>query len=543
MISRKVLKEILQLPLGPYYDRHVLDSKACQFTRGRQLTLYSFVLEHDGRVIGLDESERPEGGNRKFRFRGILNIANPEWLSEFGVKMVEAELNLRWTEWSVREGERRGPSLTLEGLFGNRLLRRRNSSLKNDDGCELSLKVQGERGMPAVFILSEKAPQGLLWTSNDWNRQYEVLTMDVVTYSLSENYFWRYRLLALMKKIYGEHLCIPVEELDPEWFTKQYLHYFAYPKEHRHQRLICDSGDSDLDEERNPRTPRQHLHVHKSEILGLFATHADWLVTHTVSEKEFMINIKAWDKFSQRVKKERRDAARNGISWGWPVGQERGADDLSLSASSEEEEDIVKRNPVIGKSISTVRRKLEIARKKKSRRKGIVESSSSGSESDAGGPAYASDWSYPSDSVWGSDELIVVDKDVIKAIPPQLRVIPDPPDADGRWRCPLPDCPYEIDLRNLRQDKCQNVTRAIAWRIMQKEWHSVWDETVREGWEQMVNNHYSDHFAEVGVKWGTRDSFEWVDPPVKHESDHIQGHLPPRGSLRGESTVAVLHID
>ena len=53
----------------------------------------------------------------------------------------------------MREGERPKPPLTLEGLFERKLLRRRNSSFKNDDGeCELSLKIQGERGMPAIFM-------------------------------------------------------------------------------------------------------------------------------------------------------------------------------------------------------------------------------------------------------------------------------------------------------------------------------------------------------------------------------------------------------
>jgi len=53
----------------------------------------------------------------------------------------------------MREGERPFTQLTLKGLFGGRLLRRRNSSFRNDDGeCELLLKIQGERGMPAVFM-------------------------------------------------------------------------------------------------------------------------------------------------------------------------------------------------------------------------------------------------------------------------------------------------------------------------------------------------------------------------------------------------------
>ena len=49
MISRKILDEILQDPLGPYYDEDVLGEIS---PRQCQLVLYSFVLEHNGKVIG-----------------------------------------------------------------------------------------------------------------------------------------------------------------------------------------------------------------------------------------------------------------------------------------------------------------------------------------------------------------------------------------------------------------------------------------------------------------------------------------------------------
>lgn len=549
MIRRKVLHEILQDPLGPYHEKDVL-GKDCQSSGRCQLVLYSFILEHNGRVIGLDESETPLDGpgedKRKFRFRGILNIGDPEWLSEFGVKIVEAELNLRLKEWCMREGERPKTPLSLKSLFNGKLLRRKNSSFRNDDGeCELLLKIQGERGMPAVFMHSRKAPEGLLWTSKDQNRKYEVLTMDVASYSRSENYFWRYRLLDIMDKICKKRGDIDsIKKQDPDWFTRQYLRFFAYPKEDRHRRLIHDSDDSDLDDEGNPRTPRQLLHVHKSEILGLFAAHSEWIINQEISRPGIKLNVKAWEAFSQRVKKERRDAAKNGVSWGWPVGQEHRADDFPSSASSEEEgSDENAANLVIGKSKEVVKRKRKIAKRKKP--KGRVESSASESESDPEGHAYASDWSVPSDSAWESDELNVDDQDVRDAIPWELRMLPDPPDADGRWRCPLPNCLYEVDLRNLTEDECWNVDRAVAGYILQKRWRNVYqDGTVLEGWLQMVRNHYDDHFTEVGVRWAdhTRNHAEWIRPPEKRDGDHVRGPLPLKGSLRGEATVPVVHI-
>ena len=134
--------------------------------------------------------------------------------------------------------------------------------------------------------------------------------------------------------------------------------------------------------------------------------------------------------------------------------------------------------------------------------------SSSESESGPEGHAYASDDSSESSdsgSALGADEVLDAgdqDQDVLNAILWKLRMLPHPPDADGHWRCPLSTCLYEIDLRNLTEDECWNVDRAVAGYILKKRWHNVYqDETVLEGWLQMVRNHYDVHFAEVGVTW------------------------------------------
>lgn len=171
MITRRVLRELLQRPLGPYHDKDVL-SEECRLSGQSKLVLYSFVLEHEGRVIGLDQSETPLEGrredHRRFRFRGTLKIGDPDWLSDWGVKLVEAELDLRWSERAMREGERRGPPLTLKELFGNKLLKCSGSALRDgDDECELLLRIQGERGLPAVFMRASRVKDELLWTSKD----------------------------------------------------------------------------------------------------------------------------------------------------------------------------------------------------------------------------------------------------------------------------------------------------------------------------------------------------------------------------------------
>ncbi|KAI6046518.1 hypothetical protein EDC04DRAFT_1479360 [Pisolithus marmoratus] len=556
MINRRALQELLQRPLGPYHDKDVL-SEACRSPGQPKLFLYSFVLEHNGRVIGLDQSETPlEGGgedHRKFRFRGTLKIGDPDWLSDWGVKLVEAELDLRWAECAMREGWRRGPPLTLKGLFDNRLLKYSGSERHDsDDDCELLLRIQGERGQPAVFMRADPAKDGLLWSSKDQFRQYEVLTMDVATYSFSENYFWRYRLLALMQKIAEQYRYVPIETRDPGWFVDKYIMDFAYPEEDKQPRTIYDSADSDLDEERVPRTPRQPLLVHKSEILGLFAAHAEWLVTNEVARRNKIFDVKVWDRFRKRVKRERREAARNGGIWGWPVGQEPQVEDLMSSASSEEEEEedednIVKRNPVIGKPTPLVQRKLDIARKKRLANKKRIESSASESESDVQGHAYASDFSGDSESPWEPDESPTVDKEVLRLVPWQFTVPPDPPDATGRWQCPLPSCRYKIDLRHLTEENRRGVDDTVIRHIVRKEWRNVYmDDRVMDGFLQMVRNHYDGHLVEVGVRVvreGRRERLERIEPRQEGAESHSsRGRLPPKGSLRGESTATMFHV-
>ncbi|KAI6168878.1 hypothetical protein EDD17DRAFT_1465130 [Pisolithus thermaeus] len=506
MISRRVLQELLQQPLGPYHDKDVLN-EACRPPGQPKLFLYSFVLEHNGRVTGLDQSETPLDGqvedHRKFRFRGTLKIGDPDWLSDWGVKLVEAELDLRWSECTLREGGRRGPPLTLKELYDNGQLQYSGSEHRDSsDDCELLLRIQGERGQPAVFMRADPAKEGLLWTSKDQFRQYEVLTMDVATYSFSENFFWRYRLLALMKEIVDRYRYVPIESRDPEWFVDKYIQDFAYPEGGKHPRVIYDSADSDLDEERVPRIPRQPLHVHKSEILGLFAAHAEWLVTNEVARRHKIFNVKVWDKFRKRVKKERREAARNGVVWGWPIGQESRVEDPISSASSEEDEDyIVERNPVIGKPTPLVQRKLEIARKKRLSGRKRIESSTSESESDVQGHAYVSDFSGDSDSPWEPEEFPTADKEVLRLVPWQFTIPPDPPDATGRWQCPLPSCQYNIDLRHLTEENKKDVDDRIIRRLMQKDWQNIYmDNMVVRGFLQMVRNHYGSHLSEFGVK-------------------------------------------
>lgn len=504
------------------------------------ISLTSFGLS----FVSLDESEqpldRPGVDNRKFRFRGVLRVAEPDWLSDFGVKIVEAELNERLAELCM--GSRIRESITLEDLFRAKVLDSHKTSNENNEenGLYLSLRIQGERGLPAVFmgckyyILCDiyfdivfYSPSSTPWapmelqrpvgiqTSPKWltsllpsNRQYEVLTMDVSTYSRSENFFWRYRLLALMEKIvHGLHFPVPLSKRDPHWFVEKYMERFAYPQKDIHRRLIYDPNDPDLDEDGETiQTPRQLLHVHKSDILSLFAAHAEWFLTNEAARRRSIIDIKVWDSFCKLVRKERQEAARNGIRWGWPVGEEPCMDHLSSSASNEEDEvDIVERYPVTGKSNDIIRRKLERTRKKHIVMD-VLEETSSDSTSEVEGHEYADEFSDETDAEWEPKGIGAVDPSIIHAIPWQLQTPPDLPSADGRWQCPMQNCQCEIDLRNITEEMGRGVEEETITYIMRKHWTNVYmDKNVLRGWRQMIHKHYEKHLVEVGLRYVIRE--------------------------------------
>ncbi|KAH0832042.1 hypothetical protein J3R83DRAFT_12949 [Lanmaoa asiatica] len=505
MINRKVLEDLLQLPLGPYRDCDILHETECQMKGLNELVLYSFILEHSGHVTGLDESERPLVGrdNRKFRFRGILKIANPNWLSDFGLRTVETDLNLRAKERALREGERSPPQLTLEDLFESGLLTRSDDATwRKEDETKLTVRIQGEKNLPAIFMHSSRVPNGLLWNSKAHNRNYQIATMDVETYSRSENFFWRWRLLALMDKISKKYLYIPTKKRTPGWFVEKYIAGFACPPADQHRRLIFDEEDTDVDEMGKTVTPRHLLKPHTSEILGLFAAQAEWFITNNEVKRKKLFDITSWEKFAKAVRKQRKEAARRGVRWGWPEGEEVEESSDADEGSEVDLGKLVSENPVIGKSNETVVRKLQLARTKSGRDTKPGFSSDSGSEGDApGGAEYASDFLESSDGEGDDSDHRLAEEEAVDHIPWQLQLPPLLPDVDGRWWCPLQECNHQIDLHDLTEEEVRGIPDELVGYILQKQWHNAaYDEKVLQGFRLMVTNHYLKHFEERGVK-------------------------------------------
>ncbi|KAG2159851.1 uncharacterized protein EDB93DRAFT_1244623 [Suillus bovinus] len=524
--QRKIVEELLRPPFGPYRDEEVLSAE-CQSKSGKTLVLKSFQLAFNDEIIGLDESEQPLGtgevDTRQFRFRGNLSIRSPGWLSQVGVKRVEAELNLRANTRSMCAGQRPPATITLEELFNRKTgYLGRPPAPGDDDELELRLQIQGFRNFPALYMTSKLVPDGLLWHSKDCNRTYEVATMDVYTFQLSENFFWRYRLLALMTKIVGEGRT-PLEKRTPEWFVSQYLERFAHPASDEYERLIYDSTDSDIidvDEGRT-RLPRHPRRIHRRDILGLFAAQSEWFVTDNEVKRKRIFPFKPWNAFRKEVRKARWQAARNNVIWGWPIGCQN-QPDLASEPDGEEGDDeddedgedtrnMVERNPVIGKTNEIVRRKIDKAKTRRTlpfaqRDNGSGLSSSSSDELDpAMAHAYMSDFSRDSSSVASDSSDESVDERLLEfgeLIPRQLSQVPELPGPDNRWWCPVPGCGHMVDLQRLTRDDIKSLSATTVFYLMERKWRSIReDERAKKCFFEMVSKHYEDHFTDLGLRF------------------------------------------
>lgn len=354
------------------------------------------------------------------------------------------------------------------------------------------------------------------------DRQYEVATMDSYTFQRSENFFWRYRLLVLMKKIVEEdpkRTSLP--KRTPEWFVSQYIQRFAHLPSEEHERLIYDSDDSDISDNGTTRLPRHPRRIHRSDILQLFAAQSEWFVTdnairHYTSK---LLPLRPWDQFRKAVRKARWQAGRNNVVWGWPIGREHDPDlesEPGMEVEKDDDDDdsdddiraVVTRNPVIGKANEVVRRKIKKAKTQPSTRRIVSSpSSSSSSSADEADPvtahAYISDFSEESSvASESSDEGVDAHlREFELLIPPQLFQVPDLPGPDNRWWCRVLGCDYLIDMQNLKQENVQGLPGDSVFYLMQKKWRSIReDKRAQSCFLEMVSVHYKTHLERLGLE-------------------------------------------
>jgi hypothetical protein len=205
------------------------------------------------------------------------------------------------------------------------------------------------------------------------NRKFEVKSLDVETHSLSEIFFMRYRLVALMQAIIAtDPNETDIEDRTIDYFVDSYKGRFAagYEGKNIFHRLIFDPDDPNVDSDGNT-TQRRHLRpVHRAEVRGIFASQAEWILKDQLDRKEKnFLNVKSWHQFCQHAVVGRRQAKKKNKRWGRAYEEDSDADDSYGGGQID-----FRKAGVSGEKIDEYKRLLErkIKKKRKGKRKSRV---------------------------------------------------------------------------------------------------------------------------------------------------------------------------
>jgi hypothetical protein len=120
-----------------------------------------------------------------------------------------------------------------------------------------------------------------------------------------------------------------IYERTPNFFVNEYLKRYAFTDEHRHFRLFSRDDDDDVDDEGFATTPRHPRHVSRYEVLGVFASVAEWILADSLLMKTNLfkqeVDAVAWYEFIRKVVRPGRCASKG--EWGMPYGMEFDPDD------------------------------------------------------------------------------------------------------------------------------------------------------------------------------------------------------------------------
>lgn len=435
------IRELISEPFGPYMDEQFL-TDACKTTPSRILSLKGLMLECRGKPTGLTELEPLNIESRPtdpVRFRGVLEIGNLSWITAEGQKQLQDSIRRKWGK--KNKGTAPCPSLSL--IYKSPIAR----------GDKVRVWIQGYKNMSAGYLTSDLVPMGLMLTTRDRNRHYEVLSMDIETYTRSELYLDRYRLLNTMTHIASQDPSVPPVKRDITFFVKGYFQHCAYPEHAKTQRLLCKARDKDLIDPaqgllRRPRLLRQ---VHRAEVYAAFAEHAEWIrdEQRARQKQRRIIDLDVWNAFIKDAKLQRVKASRHGVQWGVPAGYY--ASDAEEDQEDEEEEVEMEVNPPRQHSSSPEIQPEPSGRTKRSAPSALplVRPNSRPRLSKPRpnhGDIYDSDFSQPSSpsSSASASSLSSPDPDILDSYPPwgleRARI-----GADLIWTCPQ-GCGFQLNM-------------------------------------------------------------------------------------------------
>ncbi|GBE77954.1 hypothetical protein SCP_0108360 [Sparassis crispa] len=548
--------DLLDQPFGPYRDGDIL-TETCKSVPTGVLELENVMLECGGEPIGLTECEpcQPEYAVSRIRaygvrFRGVLKVKKLTWLTPWARKVLEDDVRNRDVQSRISSGGVARSTLTLDNIYARRLT--------------IKVVVQGVKNMPAIYLFSKLVPNGLLLTSRDRNRQYEVKTMDVSTYKPSRLHLHRYRTLKVMQQLIkldkqtntDDPDGTPVIERTVFWFADLYLKHMAYAASASKQRFVYTSSDSDIEPDTNGQLKegrqRTLRHLPRAEVLSLLATHAEWILADHSKRKKKYLNQDAWAEWVVDVRRGRREARNADVRWGVMDDAQLPAT-LTPEGSDADEDDI----PAMPRRRGKAKKQKKQTQTPSSRTLSTASGSRSTTHHDvsrygkntsinAPNPTtlrtYDSDFSpestppaSPSSSSASlpSRPSTPPNPEIMALLPIEFMYPPLLP-LHFRWVCPAADCRYMINLLDMSDENCKALSDEDVRKMKAGGW-VIRDRWVRRCFKTMVSAHYDDHLDQMGiVMWQEKKQWKigWKKP--QHHPP-----WPPRRELPATSHKGV----
>lgn len=509
-------------------------------------------------------------------FRGVVEIERLDWLSPRGKALVLEDLRQRDIKIHSHTANHPTSDLTLEAVY------RRDPVIRSTGkGRTIKLLIQGEKRMTALFMtckfgqsVGPLSPTLTSWILSGYNahgaaphdrrqvslnciafmlhhpharsraRRYEVASMNIELFNLSQNFLTRYRLVAAMRFIVDfDPDKTKIEHRDINYFVDGYMARCAagYETDDAHslrpshinyqKRLIFNPAHS---ADGTASKPRHLRRLHRSEITGLFAAHAEWILHDqlNLSPQKKFLDIESWAAFCRTVAADRRQAKAQGIRWGRASAEDSDTDgtdgevDFARVGLPAAQEKIFRDR--LEDTLRNMRKKARASSLAKNRKKvwactlllsnhsfiwAQQAASVAPSVSDHESPmevevemeaTFDSDFSVPSSSSAPSSSDEDGDSeppnpDIAALLPPEIWVPPRLPGYDFRWRCPVDRCSYVIDMLHLTAENTRSLRPNTALLLQKKRWTNLTSSPVLNAFHDMVDDHYKDHLARVGL--------------------------------------------
>ncbi|KAI9512594.1 hypothetical protein F5148DRAFT_1162695 [Russula earlei] len=545
MYSEKLLRKLLACPFGPYLEETVLSDR-CKFTPTRPLSLEDFQMAYNDEPMGFDRTEfdsdstplnvahlPPIPPGSRVLFRGVLSVHALSHLSDKGLSYLNNDFQQRITRSAVN-GQKDVPEA---------------------EKYNIRVLVQGYMHLTASFMRSDLAPDGLIFHSanaaKNKFRVYQIISMDIETYSLSRSFLFRHHTLRVMRDILNNQGArVSAQRCTPQWFIDQYLHHYAYPSHSRWQRINYLEGAASSDDDSShyqipddhppdaqTHRPRHLRRVHKNEVWSIFVSHSEWIMSLVEKHKDLKskVNTQSWRIFLMQVPQLRKgailDEDTNG-RWGLKDDYNETGNTVTGNASSlplpvpkvdSSSRSYKKKKKSSFKVVVPVMQTHSIppsqgtitAPKAEDQLDNIYDSDfTQGSPSPTSYHATTTSWPKSSDTACAP----ALDPSLYALLPPELFVAPLLP-TDMLWQCTIGGiCSYVIDMCSPSADNLKIINAVFPQeftQFLEKGWKGN-DEQVYMMFYEMVDAHYKDHLKELDIKHVVRDgdasTFEWIHP-------------------------------